>query len=188
MKHRLLLVVALCSVMFSAPAQAVRESNSADQAFKQGDYVKAINLYESMLASNPDNVRLLRFLGLSYLYTGNSDDAITTLTRAKQLAPSNASIRYYLAQGYYAAGENDLARQELTYIIAELPDGTYKEKARSLDEQLVRRPNPQAHRKPISLYQKVGYQYDSNVLLEPQKLGIHGKDKDSSRFYQLHMG
>ncbi len=183
MKKLFCLTVVLLSAFISAvPAFALRESTPADKAFVKGDYQTAAGLYESILASNPNNVRALRFLGLSYLYTGNFDGAITTLNRAKQIDPSSAAIRYYLAQAYYAQGQADMARQELTYIIAELPEGAYHKKARSLEEQMALRPKAHGRYKPISVYQKVGFQYDSNVMLEPQKLGIKGLDKDSSRF------
>lgn len=182
MKHilrALLIFVFILSVM---PAYALRQSSAADEAFKQGQYGTAIELYEQQLSSNPDNVRVLKYLGLSYLYEGDFSKAVDTLNRAATLDPNNSAVRFYLAQAYYASGNLDAARQETSYIIGSLPDGIYHQKALELQTQMAKRPEPSFKRKPISLYQRVSYQYDSNVILEPEKLGIRGQDKDSSRF------
>jgi len=150
----------------------------ARDAFRSGSYVQAITEFKKVLASNPNDSTALKYSGLSYVKLGNLRKAIELLKRAKQASPSNGSICYYLAEAYYLAGEYDLSKDEILSIYEKFPTNIYTQKAQLLEKRI----SDKYRRRKLRFYLRESFQYDSNVALEPQKKGIKGFDKDSSRF------
>ncbi len=150
----------------------------AKTAFRSHNYQEAIQGFEKNLASNPNDTTSLKYIGLSYIKLNNPAKAIEYLERAKQSAPQNSSIRYYLAEAYYLSSDTDKAKNEVDILLTEFPSNIYSTKAKFLQKKFKKR----VQRRPLRLYNKVSYQFDTNVALEPKKLGIPGLNKDSSRF------
>ncbi|MEW6534778.1 MAG: hypothetical protein AB1454_04035 [Candidatus Auribacterota bacterium] len=178
MKKLIILSIMLLLLPPSIAFSRTYELSPAELEFRNQNYSKAITLFTEELQKNPSDSKTLKYLGISYLQLRNGAKAVYFLEQAKTNDMSNVGIRYYLAQAYMLNKQADMADAELSAILTDFPETAYTMKAKDLKASL-RQPRRQ---KPLSVYQKFGYQYDSNVALEPQKGGIRGQDKDSSRF------
>jgi len=154
-------------------------SDEAANAFVEKDYSLAISKYESVLEKNPRDVNALKYLALSYLRLNLPDKAIEYLERAKSIVPQNSSIRYYLAEAYLRSGNRDKAKNEIDYIKNNLPSDIYEYKAINLESKTVKTGKKYS---PLKLYLRNGFQYDSNVTLQPQKLKGINENEDSARY------
>lgn len=175
-----LVVVCLAGVRGLEKIYAVsNDLSAAKEAFSAQNYEVAIQKFEENLQKNPSDVPSLKYIGLAYIKLNNPQKAISYLEKAKEADPQNSSVRYYLAQSYYLAGDTAHAKEEISYIEANFPANIYRQKAQALKNEITK---PVKMRKPLSVYQRISYQYDSNVALDPQKLHIRDLDEQSSRF------
>ncbi len=149
----------------------------AREAFKTGSYVTAISEFKKVLEVTPNDATALKYSGLSYMKLGNVKKAIEMLEQAKENAPTNSSICYYLAESYYLAGKYELAKDEINSIYEKFPTNIYTQKAQVIEKRIAEK----YKRRKLRFYLRKSLQYDSNVALEPQKKGIQGLDKDSAR-------
>lgn len=92
-------------------AIAYREAGR-EQGEQLGNIQQSIQYLEKGFEKRPDDVELLRLLGIAYGINGNTPQAIKVLERATGLAPNNASILFNLGAAYGAAG-NSAKAQEL---------------------------------------------------------------------------
>lgn len=168
----------LTSIVFSSVYARAMNIDEADQAFRQKHYQTAITLYEKRLNQNPDDINALKYLGICHIKKNNISQAITYLKQAHDSSPQNESVIYYLASAYALDGQNNEASRLTDELIAAAPDSLYARKASDLRAGLTQR----KLRKALSVYERISFQYDSNAALEPDKRGIPGLDKDSSRF------
>ena len=81
--------------------------NLADLHRLRGDNAKSIYELEQGLALDPEDASLNHALGLAMIRAGDSDDALTHLAKAAEVAPDN--IRYTFV---YAIGLHSLAKTE----------------------------------------------------------------------------
>lgn len=153
-------------------------SVDASKAFREKDYSLAISKYESVLEKKPNDVVALKYSALSYMRLNLPIKAIQYLERAKKIEPRNSSIRYYLAQCYLVAGESEKAKNEIAYIKNNLPDDIYAHKAKNLEPKTLKK----GKKYPLKLYFRNGFQYDSNVSLQPDKLKGLNENEDSARY------
>lgn len=174
------MVLFLSALLFAAyGAEAKVELNSPGvEAFQAKQYNEAIRLFERQLTDDPNNVFLLNYIAQAQIKSGNPVRAIVYLEKARLIEPNNLSIRYHLGNAYYLSGDRKKAQSELVALIENSPDTFYASRAKSLLARVERTPR----KKKLRGYLRQSYQYDSNTILEPQKAGIPGVDKDSSRF------
>jgi len=102
-------VVSYCVVLllFFIPAYAdstyLQLVSDADKAIDDGDYPKAIRLFDKALHEEPDNpgnVMLLSNIGMLSYYTGNDSLALSYLTMAHEMAPESVTILSNRAKVY----------------------------------------------------------------------------------------
>ncbi len=92
----LLAVILLCGVAQHAVAAPVAVTKqTADEAYKTGNYQKAIGEYQQLLKDGPA-ANLYYNLGNAYFRTDNITQAIIAYERALELAPGDNDIRYNL--------------------------------------------------------------------------------------------
>jgi tetratricopeptide (TPR) repeat protein len=95
----------------------IREStrtqlDNARAAIQQERYDDAIEIYDDLLAEQPDNVEALAYKGLAQV--GNGDmQALVTLIDAAELDPDYPDTHYFLAGAFATAGRYDTALREL---------------------------------------------------------------------------
>jgi tetratricopeptide (TPR) repeat protein len=78
-------------------AGTVGRREMAGRYFRQGDYLKAIEILEGLLDEQPDDVTLLNQLGLAYATTGRPAKSRTVLERSLEINPESFQAHYYLA-------------------------------------------------------------------------------------------
>lgn len=92
--HLLMMILAI----FPAKANAQSAIAEADTAYNQKDYVKAIQLYQSVAETEGVSVPLLFNLGNAYYQEGDYGNAMLCYLRAKRIDPGqkelNANLRY----------------------------------------------------------------------------------------------
>ena len=163
------------SALYAVPNNSI----DAKKAFQEKNYALAIENFESLLINNPNDFWTLKYLGLSYLKSSNFSEAVTYLKRAETINPKNASIHYFLAEAYLLSGDKKKSDNQINFILQNFPNDIYAQKAVKLKKDIVSKGKK---RKPLSIYIRQSYQYDSNAALDPEKNHIQGFDEDSSRF------
>jgi len=83
-------------------------------AHRHGDFATAERRYRAVLASDPNHVDALHYLGLLFHQAGRPADAIALLRRAATLAPADAGLIVNLGVACKAAGDIDAAVACLT--------------------------------------------------------------------------
>ena len=94
----------------------------AQSRHKAGLLEDARALYEKVLASNPDEVDALQYLGLIEVEEEHFEAGIALLERAEKALPDNAVIAYHLALAYEATKDLDRAIGYLERAVALDPD------------------------------------------------------------------
>lgn len=93
-----------------APALSIGLGISQDMS---GDFAKAQATYQQVLNRTPGNTAAINNLGLSYLFTGDTDLAIRHLERLGSKNDSQAQHRFNLAMAYGMADRMDQAERIL---------------------------------------------------------------------------
>jgi tetratricopeptide (TPR) repeat protein len=114
MRKTYLFFLFLLTGLFSgAQAQdAAQLLDSANQQYNRGQYRKAIETYEQVLARGQEAPGVYYNLGNAYYKTNQLGPAILNYERARLREPGNEDIHYNL----------DLARQQITDRIEQIPD------------------------------------------------------------------
>ena len=74
--------------------------NLGCEAFKAGDYDKAVEELETATQLDHQNNRAFSYLGAAYAAKNRYNAAIGAFKTAEQIAPQVASIHYNIAQAY----------------------------------------------------------------------------------------
>ena len=74
------------------------------EAFKAGDFDKAIEELETATQLNHEDHKAFCYLGAAYAAKDRYNAAIGAFKTAEQIAPGVASIHYNIAQAYEASG------------------------------------------------------------------------------------
>jgi len=86
-------------------------------ALGEGRYDDAIEIYDDVLADQPDNVEALAYKGWAQIGDGDMDGVIT-LIDAAEADPDYPDTHYFLASALAIAGEYDRALEELDRLDA----------------------------------------------------------------------
>ena len=102
MKRFLLLFLALLLM-----ASSLNDARKANEAYRNGDYEKAIELYRQAIESNPEDARLHFNLGSALAKLGESEQAVRSFETAKQLMddPEKKSMADYNAGTHLSEAE-----------------------------------------------------------------------------------
>ena len=92
------------------------------EAFKSGDYDKAIEELETATHLDHENHKAFNYLGAAYAAKDRYNAAIGAFKTAEQIAPGVASIHYNIAQAYEASGILNEAEYEYERALEIDPD------------------------------------------------------------------
>ena len=84
--------------------------NNLIAALNHKSYAEQIEILSALSQKNKNYGDLIGHLGLVYMRVGELDKAITTLSKADDLSPSNALIKYNLGLAYDKMGEYEYAQ------------------------------------------------------------------------------
>ncbi len=92
--------------------RVVRQPNM-DEGFKNKVFSFAVSEMKKQIASAPNDIRYMIFLGSLYNNAGQYDSAIAVLNRAIELAPRKQSLYFELGNSYINKGEYEKAAEVL---------------------------------------------------------------------------
>jgi len=96
--------------------------NQALTYHQQGQFVKAIPLYQQILTAEPDNVLVLTNIGKALQKVNRHQEAISPLSRAIQLNPNDAQLYFSLSQSLKIQQDMKSAAECLQKAINLQPD------------------------------------------------------------------
>lgn len=160
-----------------APAQAARTISPDDflaspgaQAFRAQRYGDALAGFRSLLQQHPDDVLVLRYIGITLTRQKRYAEAIETLERARALAADDPAVLFFLGAAQFNAGQRREAAATMARVRSLAPGTAYAERAgRYLQAlgQLEAEQAPLDAPKPWSLSLQVGTEYDDNIIVAP---------------------
>ena len=104
--------------------------------YEQGQYEKALEVFERQLTAEPDNWGLVFYQGLNFLALERSEEAINNLekvTNSSQIVLAEPA-QWYLGLAYLQAGNLDQAKSVFSAI--QNGTGTYQQKASEILQEL----------------------------------------------------
>jgi tetratricopeptide (TPR) repeat protein len=91
-------------------------------AFNRGDAAGAVKAFEAALAKAPNLLEIRVNLGLAYLRTGRTTDAVVELEQAAALGAGDAAVQFQLGAAYVEMQALDKARLAFEAGLAKQPD------------------------------------------------------------------
>ena len=133
--------------------------------FRQSRYEESAALFSELSRQDPDNVMAQYYAGISYLKLKEYPRALPYLLNASERSPTIKSNGYYYSGlCYLKAGSYDRAIRKFEYVLANTDSVILQNNAvKLLDASRGRKKALRRYR----LYARLGYQYDSNILLDP---------------------
>jgi tetratricopeptide (TPR) repeat protein len=107
---------------------------AAGQAIKRGDWDRARQIYEALVARNPGDSEALAGIGDVDRAQGNTTGAIAAYRRALAVNPSYLPALLGVADTEWATGDRASATRGYKYIADRFPEGTYPSYVKSRTE------------------------------------------------------
>src|SRR5262249_19316901 len=119
------------------------------------------------------------FLGLTLYRLGDAAAAVTYLNEAKADPDLRPSATYYAGLALWRQGKTDAARHEFAQSAQERPDLEVARAARYYAPVTEARQPPAPglaeQRKPWSVYGRLGFEYDTNVVAGPNESEVRNQ-------------
>lgn len=144
--------------------------STAISEFKKDNYETAISQFTELQQQYPNNLLVLRYLGIAMDRAGRHQDAIQTLSKLVKQIPYSAAAHFHLANAYYSAGNTDSAEEHYRRALALSPMTQYarfsKIRLREIGQQYLtlRRLGPAGK---WVFYAQTSVIYDNNVAALP---------------------
>lgn len=123
---RYIIVLVILLLDISAYAQVQLVDTEAGQAFKAGDYEKALHEFSLLLNEYPeDSVIILRYMGLCYHRLEKYDDAVKAYEQALEIDPQNAPVMFYMASTYFKISNTVKSKELFQNVITIAPESLY---------------------------------------------------------------
>ncbi|MGI9535259.1 MAG: tetratricopeptide repeat protein, partial [Thermodesulfobacteriota bacterium] len=150
---------------------------------KTDKYKKAIDVLNQFLSKNPDDGVGYYYLGFAQYSNGEYDDAIKSFDKAKSLNPDfSLQSNFYQGVCYYQLFDYENSRQKFLAVVNAKPGNKLEISAKEYLNIL------RTLGKKYYVNISAGYQYDTNVGLEPENIDIFTNEKDSSAFIYANLG
>src|SRR5688572_5855310 len=108
----IVIVLALASMLLSAPTRSAAQStevaalaSQAKQAMAENRFDEAAGLYRKILQQMPDEPGIMMNLGMALSMAGKPREAIAPLSRALELRPSLLNAALFLGQSHVDLGQ-----------------------------------------------------------------------------------
>ena len=149
----------------------------AIQNFFMSYYQKAIDLLNEEVKDNPSNILAHYYAGICYYKLNHYETASIFFLTAAEKSPSiKANGYYYAGICFRKMGKMDQAVKYFEYVRDFADSETLKHDAIKWLEEIKRY---QIAQRPLKLYLKMGYAYDSNLRLEPLDEDIYADEDDT---------
>lgn len=138
---------------------------------EKGDDAAAIPPLEQAARKSVLEAHARLYLGIAQLHVGRLDVSRSNLLAAVELDPKLAVTgQYYLGLVDRRAGRNEDAERYFTGVTEAAPESAAGREAREILERT------RAGGKPWTVYGSAGFQYDSNVVLAGDDVGVSEED------------
>jgi len=107
------------------------------------------------------------FLGVALYRLGDDAAALPYLNEAKADPELRSAAQYYGGLALAHQGNTEAARTEMAAVAREQPQSEIGKAAQGFTTGRAPAARPQETKKPWSVYGKVGFEYDSNVVIAP---------------------
>ncbi len=131
-----------------------------------GDYASAIEYFKKARELKPGDKAATLFLGIAYSRKKDFQKAKEFLGQALAIDSSDWRVKYELGVVLYGLGENEKAIDSFTEIEEGDADETLKTAARGYLDRIAGK--GAREKKKLSVDLLGGFQYDSNVILDPE--------------------
>ncbi len=96
----------------------------------QGEHEKAVEVYRSLMESNPGDLKILSLLANSYQKLGREDEVVQVVEKALQVDVDNIALRFWLADRYEKSGREAQANDHYRAILERVePDSEHAREA-----------------------------------------------------------
>ena len=144
--------------------------------YKMENYSRASELFEEIVKEEPENVLAHYHGGISLYKEKNYSKAVSLFMTASEMSPTiKANGYYYAGICYLKMGDIDKAEELLKYVRDHADSESLREYALKWLRVIETR---KKELRPYRLNVKLGYQYDSNVRLEPLDEDIYADEDD----------
>lgn len=149
-----------------------------------GEYRSAVENFKKALALKAGEKAAMISLGIAYSRARDYANARSVFFEALAADRSNPRIRYELGAVLYKLGDTEGARGQFTSVYEGPADETLKAAAREYLDIIA----AEREKKIFSLDVLTGFQYDSNVILDPANPVIPGRKQADGRFLAVVNG
>ena len=177
-----------CLAPQSVSAQVQFKDTEAAKAFIAKDFDRALEEFQKLRESNPNNTLILQYLAITLKQLGRFDEAIDIFREALAIAPNNPALNYQLGVTFYNAKRGDEAVDSFTQTKDLAPESRYAElAAQYLDAISQQRAQNQVSGAPkrFGIFAQAGYQYDDNIPAFPDGIGGDRTDNRYTGYLNL---
>jgi tetratricopeptide (TPR) repeat protein len=181
----LLFLFLIVAALFIIPGSSVFAAEDFElylakgiEKINEGQHDEAIEDLKKAESLAPDNIEVAFYLALAYARTGELEQAEALFQKVLEEDESADTVHLELGRIYYIKEECSRSADYLTRYIALTDDEDFKKYAQSLMEECGERGKKE---KPYYLNVSAGYQYDDNVIVEPENPTITADAKSDSR-------
>lgn len=94
------------------------ELNEAIQLANQGEFEDALEIYEDILAEQPDHVEAATYQGWTQVLSGDPSQGVISLTEAAQMNPDYPDAHAFLVVTFFRLGNSDTERADYFHDLA----------------------------------------------------------------------
>ena len=147
-------------------------ASPAAEAFRAGEFEAALAGFEAMLGQYPDDLLILRYIGIANDRLGRYEAARQAFLRALAVEPDDLATRFYLGITEYKDGDNDAAAENFREVAQKGAGTKYAERAQEFLAAIRADDRPWTAR--LNGFAQAGAQYDANVPEGPDGGGGGG--------------
>ena len=156
--------------------------------FKVGNYPSALDALEALAKQYPDDPLVRRYQAIVLDRLTRYDEALAIYQELLVQDPTNVPTRFFRAQTYFRKGEKDKAIEDWKWVEQHSPSKEYRQWSQELQRQLdVRATRPVELRK-FYLFGNVGWEYDSNVIVQSNDNGLTTAGDQNTGRFPLNLG
>ncbi|NOY70735.1 MAG: tetratricopeptide repeat protein [Deltaproteobacteria bacterium] len=160
------------------PGRAGLTADLALLNMKEGNYEKAVFLFDKVSKADPEDVLAVYRAGICAYRMGRFKDALSRLARSAEMSPSvKPNADYYSGICAFRLNDMDKAFEKFTTARFAAASDTLKKDA---EKWLKIISAEKAAMKPYSLYASLGVTYDDNVVLDPVDTDVFNDQGDIS--------
>ena len=147
-------------------------ASPAARAFKAGKYEEALKGFQALLTAHPDDLTILRYIGITYDRLEQYEQAVATFKKGLALDARNPPLYYFLGVSLFKMRQSSQAAEAFHKAIELAPTSLYAKQAQQYLETINQQRSqaePTGGPKRWDLLAQFGFQWDSNIPAAPTR-------------------